>query len=110
MKTGQTMLVPSGQIIEEFIRTIPKGSCIDFKTLRSELALKYGAEVTCPITTGILLRTIAEAAYEAYEQSADLGEVTPVWRVLDQDSPTTKKLTCGPGFIAYNRIQEGIAR
>ena len=108
MKAGQIMLVPSPQIIEEFIRTIPKGQCMDVRTFRYALAHKYGAEVGCPITTGILLRMVAEAAYEAYSQGTDIDAVTPVWRVLDENTPTTSRLTCGSDFIKLQRISEGM--
>ena len=55
---------------------------MDLKTLRRQLAEKYKAEVTCPITMGFHLRTVAEAAFETHNAGARLSEVTPVWRVL----------------------------
>jgi hypothetical protein len=106
MKAGQIMLVPSARIVDDFIRTIPKGSSIDVPTLRKKLARKYKAEVTCPITTGFHLKTVAEAAFEALENGARPQAVTPIWRVLDEHSPTTKKLSCGPAFIAAQRARE----
>jgi hypothetical protein len=108
MKAGQIMLVPSPQIIADFIRTIPRGTSMDAKTLRQKLARKYKAEVTCPITTGILLRMVAEAAYEAHERGAAVDEITPVWRVLDENAPTAQRLSCGPAFIAKQRRREGL--
>jgi hypothetical protein len=108
MKAGQIMLVPTARIVDDFIRTIPKGSSMDVLTLRKRLARKYRAEVTCPITTGFHLKTVAEAAFEALERGARLSAVTPVWRVLDEKSPTTKKLSCGPSFIEKQRSREGL--
>ena len=108
MKAGQMMLVPSAKIVDAFIRTIPKGTSVDVKTLRHKLTRKYGAEVTCPITTGFHLKTVAEAANEALEGGAKLSDVAPIWRVLDAHSPTTKRLTCGPGFITKHRAREGL--
>jgi hypothetical protein len=49
MKKGEVMLLPSPRQIEAFMRAIPKGSFIDVKRLRRELARQNGAEVTCPI-------------------------------------------------------------
>lgn len=78
MKRGQMMLVPSACMIDEFIRTIPAGVKMDVKTLRQELAHRYGVEVTCPITMGFHLRTVAEAAFEAYTQGGFVRtEATP---------------------------------
>ena len=106
MKTGQMMLVPSPQVIDAFIRTIPKGESMDARTLRAKLAAAHGAEVSCPITTGILLRIVAEAAFEAHEQGAP--DVTPFWRVIDENAPAAAKLTCGPKFVRDRRRAEGI--
>jgi hypothetical protein len=108
MKAGQIMLVPSPRIIDDYIRTIPEGESLDVPALRKELAREYGAEVTCPITTGILLRIVAEAAYEARGRGEH--QITPFWRVLDEEHPTASKLACGPAFIARRRKEEGVRR
>lgn len=107
MKAGQIMLVPSPRIVDAFIRKIPKGRRMDIKTLRHRLARKYGAEVTCPITTGFHLRTVAEAAFEALNRGVKLSEITPIWRVLDENSPTLKKLSFDPIFILEQRARTG---
>ncbi|MBI3900171.1 MAG: hypothetical protein HY308_18055 [Gammaproteobacteria bacterium] len=109
MKAGQIMLVPSAQIVDAFIRRIPRGKSIDVKTLRLKLARNYRAEVTCPITMGFHLRTVTEAAYEALEQGAKLIEITPFWRVLDEHTPTAKKLSFDVTFITHQRKRERIA-
>lgn len=109
MQRGQIMLVPSASIVDEFIRTIPAGVSMDVKTLRQELAQKYGAEVTCPITMGFHLRTVAEAAFEAYIQGMEVEQITPIWRVLDQQTPTTRRLSYDPAFLLEQRAEEGIA-
>jgi len=108
MKAGEIMLVPSPAIVAAFIKKIPPGKSMDVKTLRRKLARKYRAEVTCPITMGFHLRTVAEAALEAHKQGAALDEITPFWRVLDEQAPTTGKLSCGAAFVTKRRRQEGI--
>ena len=108
MKAGQIMLVPTAKIVDDFIREIPKGVSMDVKTMRAKLARKYKAEVTCPITTGYHLKTIAEAAFEAHQQGAKLREITPIWRVLDESTPTTKRLSYDPAFIMDQRAREGL--
>jgi hypothetical protein len=106
MKAGQIMLIPSARIVDDFVRTIPRGTSLDVKTLRHRLARKYRAEVTCPITLGFHLRTVAEAAYEAFASGVKMSEVTPIWRVLDADAPTTKKLSYDPAFLLNQRRRE----
>ncbi len=109
MKAGEIMLVPTARIVDAFIRAIPAGQSIDVKTLRQRLARKYKAEVTCPITTGYHLRTVAEAAWEAHQGGAKLSEITPFWRVLNEATPTTSRLACGSDFVIHQRRKEKIA-
>lgn len=109
MKAGEIMLVPSARMVDAFIRTIPAGRSMDVKTLRQRLARKYKAEVTCPITTGYHLRAVAEAAWEAHQGGAQLGEITPFWRVLDEATPTTARLACGVDFVTRQRRKEKLA-
>ena len=59
--------------------------------MRKALAGNHDADVTCPITTGFHLRTVAEAAFEDHEEGLPLEAITPVWRVLDKKAPTMKK-------------------
>lgn len=108
MKKGEIMLIPSPQIIDALIRKIPRGTSMDVKTLRLKLARRYKAEVTCPITTGFHLRTVAEAAYEAYQQGTGIDAITPFWRVLDADTPTAQRLACGASFVTRQRAREGL--
>lgn len=108
MRAGQVMLVPSPAIVDAFIRKIPKGKSMDLRTLRDRLARQFGAEVTCPITMGFHLRTVAEAAFEALSDGVPADAVTPVWRVLDAKAPTTAKLSGGPGLILERRRAEGL--
>jgi hypothetical protein len=108
MKAGEIMLVPTPRIVEAFIRAIPAGKAMDVKTLRQKLARKYKAEVTCPITMGYHLRTVAEAAWEAHQAGAKISEITPFWRVLDETTPTTARLACGTDFVVRQRKLEKI--
>ena len=105
---GHAMLVPTARQVDEFMRGIPSGTSMDVRTLRRELALKHGAEVTCPVYTGYHLRTVAEAAHEALERGAPLDQITPFWRVLDDSTPTTGRLTFGADFVRKRRDEEGL--
>jgi hypothetical protein len=108
MRKGEIMLVPTALQVDAAIRKIPKGTSIDVPTLRRRLAHAHKAEVTCPITIGYHLRTVAEAAWEAHEQGVPEAKLTPVWRVLDAATPTTARLAAGPAFILDRRRREGI--
>jgi hypothetical protein len=50
---------------------------MDVRALRTALAVGHGAEVTCPVTIGYHLRTVAEAANEDIERGMALSAA---WR------------------------------
>ncbi len=109
MKAGQIMLVPTARIVDDFIRAIPAGQGMELKAMRCALARQFAAEVTCPIYMGFHLRTVAEAAFEAYDSGTPLSALTPVWRVLDARSPTMRKLSYDTTFITAQRASEGLS-
>jgi hypothetical protein len=76
--------------------------------MRKDLAIEYGAEYTCPVTSGIFLRIVSEAAHEQIEKGAPIGKVTPFWRVVDEKSALNKKLSFGSEFVSKQRKKEGI--
>jgi hypothetical protein len=108
MKTGQIMYVPSALDVDAFIRRIPRGQSMSTSTLRERMAREQKAEVTCPITTGFHLKTVAEAAFEAHNAGAALGKITPFWRVIGSDCPTFKKLSFDTTFVLRMRALEGL--
>lgn len=108
IRAGQKMLIPTPKLVDEYIRQIPKGKTIDSNILRKDLAMEHRAEVTCPLTTGIFLRIVAEAAYEDYQKGKAIGKITPFWRVMDEKSSTAKKLTFGTAFLKEQRKKESL--
>jgi hypothetical protein len=70
------MLIPSPLAIQTIVQKIPRGSLLPSAELRHKLALAHNADYACPVTTGILLRVVIDAATE--EGRADV----PWWRVL----------------------------
>jgi len=109
IKMGQMMLIPTPKIVDAYIHQIPKGQQVNTENIRNDLAAEYHAEVTCPLTTGIFIRIVAEAAYEEYEKGKALNKITPFWRVISEKSPTAKKLTFGTKFLKEQRQKEGIS-
>jgi hypothetical protein len=103
VSAGAKMLISTPAEIEKVIRRIPKGETRTIIQLRATLAEAAGADVTCPLTTGIFLRIVAEVAWEEFEAGRDPA---PFWRVVDPRAPLAKKLRCGTEFIAEQRRQE----
>jgi hypothetical protein len=106
---GALMFIATPQIIDTFVREIPPGSQVSLKALRSELAVRHKGEFTCPVTTGIFLRIVAEAAWEQHQQGSHLEQLAPFWRVVEPDSPLAKKLACGADFIRDQRKREALS-
>lgn len=105
---GSKMLIATPLIVEEYVRQIPKGHFTDVKQIRKDLAAEYKADYTCPVTTGIFLRIVAEAAYEEYEKGKSISKITPFWRALSAKSPSAKKLSFGIKFLLDQQKKEGI--
>lgn len=103
---GATMYIATPEIVDAYIRNIPKGHNTTLQQMRKDLAAMHNAEYCCPITSGIFLRVVAEAAYEEYTTGKPLSRVTPFWRMIDSKSPTAKKLTFDPAFIDEQRAKE----
>jgi hypothetical protein len=105
---GGVMLVATPKIIDDYVREIPKGKHVSLQTMRQDLATEFKAEYTCPVTTGIFLRIVAEAAHEALEEGKPLKSITPFWRVVDEKSTIGKKLSFGSEFLKKQRKKEGL--
>ena len=96
---GSTMFISTPKLIDPYIKEIGVGKRVDIKTLRKDLALEHKADYTCPVTTGIFLRIVAEANYEKLQQGKSLEEITPFWRAIEPNSTFAKKLTFGQEFL-----------
>ena len=109
LQKGDLCLLPSARLVDDFIRAIPKGKAVSLVDMRARLARRHKAAGTCPVHLGYHLRTVAEAACEARDRGAPLRSITPVWRVLDADALTLKKLTPrNAAWITERRAQEGL--
>jgi 6-O-methylguanine DNA methyltransferase, DNA binding domain len=100
-----TMLVPSPGDVEAFIRAVRKGSVTTIPQIREFLAAKYLADVTCPLTTGIFVRIVAEAAEE--DAGAGKAGIAPYWRVLRDDGSLNPKFPGGVTRQAERLRAEG---
>ena len=66
---------------------------VTMKQLRERLAERHGADVTCPLTTGIFVRIAAETAEEDLERGRK--RITPYWRVLGEGGRLNGKFPGG---------------
>ena len=110
IKAGETMLIATPLIIKDYIQQIPKGQETTLAQMRKDLAATYHADKTCPVTSGIFLRIVAEAAWEEYQNGKPLRNITPFWRILTEKSPTSKKLSFGTEFLVLQRQKEKLGK
>src|SRR5688572_19658182 len=96
-----TLLIPRPMDVDAAVRSIKKGELVTMSQLRERLAKQFGATTACPLCTGIFLRISAEAAEE--DAAEGKKEVTPWWRVVDDDGSLKPKLP-GGGKVAAKRL------
>jgi hypothetical protein len=105
---NSNMFIATPKIIEQYVQQITKGKKSAVQTMRKDLAIEHKADYTCPVTTGIFLRIVAEASYEKFELTKSLKSVAPFWRMIEPNSALAKKLSFGQDFIIEQRKKEKI--
>ena len=108
MKKGERMLIPTPGLVEEYIRNLPRGQQGNLLTMRRDLAAAHHADVCCPVTSGIFVRIVAEAAWEELQSGKPEHSITPFWRMIGPRSPSFKKLTFGTEYLMRQRRKEGL--
>jgi hypothetical protein len=103
---GAKLLIPSPALVDEYVRDIKRGKTVEIAKMRDDLAQRYKADATCPVTSSIFLRIVAELALESIAAGKVISRATPFWRIIPPDGPIAKKLSCGPDFIVTQRALE----
>jgi hypothetical protein len=106
-RSSGTMLIPAPREVDALMRRVPRGKLTTIDELRTKLAAKHKATVTCPITTGIFAWIAAHAADEA--SSVCEADVTPYWRTLKKGGELNPKYPGGLDAIAARLKAEGHA-
>lgn len=100
------MLISSPLEIDAVVRRIPPGRVLTMGALRDNLARNHKADYTCPLTTGIFLRIVAEATEE--EKAGGQLRTAPYWRVVRDDGALLDKLPGGVEAQARRLDEEGV--
>lgn len=102
-----TMLIPTPKLVDQLLRRIPKGKLVTIGEIRKRLAMDFAADVTCPLTTGIFVRIVAEAAEE--DRANGRQRVAPYWRVVKDDGSLNPKFPGGVQVQAQHLRREGVS-
>ncbi|MBL8059138.1 MAG: hypothetical protein JNK63_00310 [Chthonomonas sp.] len=105
---GTKLLIPTPLMVDAYMRAIPRGEARSLVQMRETFAHESGADATCPLTSGIFLRIVAEAAHEEMSLGKSQAEVAPFWRMIDAKAPVRKKLTFDPAMMDALRAEEGL--
>ena len=100
-----TMLIPKPLDVDALIRKAGKGKLLTVSEIRSRLARDNKVDTTCPLTTGIFVRIVAEAAEEELRDGKK--KVTPYWRVIRDDGSLNEKFPGGVNAQARRLKEEG---
>lgn len=101
------MLIPTPKLVDRIIRHVRKGRLVTVGEIRRKLAADFSADVTCPLTTGIFIRIVAEAAEE--DRANGRKRVAPYWRVIKDDGSLNPKFPGGVQQQAKYLRGEGCA-
>jgi hypothetical protein len=85
--------------VAEELKSITPGSIISIQAFRRKLAEKNNCDATCPVSTSLFLRIVAEHTWEEFNQTGSTKNLAPFWRVVESSSPMAKKLNFDSAWI-----------
>ncbi len=97
--------IPRPRDVDALMRKIPRGSVATINELRRAVAKSHGADIGCPITTGIFSWIAAHAAAE--DAAAGKTRITPYWRTLKAKGELNPKYPGGVAALAARLEAEG---
>ena len=103
---GAKLHISSPLEIASELKTIPPGSILSIQAFRRRLAEKNKCDATCPVSTSIFLRIVAEHTWEEFNSSSSKQDLAPFWRVIESSSPMAKKLNFDSAWIDLQRELE----
>ena len=101
------MLIPTPKLVDQIVRQVARGRLVTVGEIRRKLAADFSADVTCPLTTGIFVRIVAEASEE--DRANGLKRVAPYWRVIKDDGSLNPKFPGGEQLQARYLRREGFS-
>ncbi len=112
---SERVLVPTPLLVDELIRKVPKRKLITTGQIRKQLAKKFKADSTCPMTLGIFLRISVETAEEDLLNGKNMSRarsrerLTAYWRIVKDDGSLNPKFPGGAKAQSKRLREEGHA-
>lgn len=95
-----TVAIPAPIEIDRIMKTVRRGELITVNEIRQIVAMRHGATIGCPITTGIFAWIAANAAAE--DEAEGKKRITPYWRTLKSGGELNPKY---PGGIEAQKAR-----
>jgi len=90
---GGTMVIPHPMQVRELMDSIPEGRVSTLDEVRTSLAGKNGADIACPMTSGIFMSMVAQASHEDKEEQGSFS--VAYWRSLKRNGELNPKFPEG---------------
>jgi hypothetical protein len=105
VRHGGSVLIATPLLIAAEVAAIRRGQVITVSELRARLARRFGADRTCPLTTGIFASIVAGAVSEDLTRSRKAR--WPIWRLVGDDGRLHPKWPLAARFRASQLREEG---
>lgn len=106
IKAGSVLFIGSPGVFANYVSRIPAGETRAVDSMRNELARRHAATATCPVTTAIYMKVVAELAISEMNKGAEASKVIPFWRIIEPGSKIARRLSCGDDVIMHLRALE----
>lgn len=87
------MAIPAPHEVDALMRRVKRGKLATINDHRMAVAKQHGADLGCPVTTGIFAWIAAHAAAE--QEAAGKQRVTPWWRTVKTNGELNPKYPGG---------------
>ena len=96
---GSILYVATPEIIAAYIRKIPPGERRSVEQMRRDLAKRSKSDATCPVSTAIFIRSVAEVTLKAMSEGEDGDRLVPFWRLVAPGTPIAKRLNLDADWL-----------
>lgn len=106
IRAGTVLYIGSPGVFANYMSRIPPGETRTIERMRNELARRNAASATCPVTTAMYLKIVAEVALDDLNQGKSIESVVPFWRVIEPGSKIAMRLSCDDRMIVDLKARE----
>lgn len=103
---GSILYVATPEIVAAYIRKLPPGARRSVEQMRRDLAKRNKADATCPVSTAIFIRSVAEVSLKQMAEGASADSVVPFWRVVAPGTPIAKRLDLDADWLDGQLAEE----